>query len=67
MRGRIESLLKISASSMWIGTFHGIAHRLLRRHAKEANLSETFQVMDSDDQLRVIKRLLKSLEAREFI
>ena len=65
MRGRIESLLKISASSMWIGTFHGIAHRLLRRHAKEANLSETFQVMDSDDQLRVIKRLLKSLEADE--
>lgn len=65
MRGRIESLLQISASSMWIGTFHGIAHRLLRRHAAEAKLSETFQVMDSDDQLRVIKRLLKSLEMDE--
>lgn len=65
MRGRIESLLQISASSMWIGTFHGIAHRLLRRHAQQANLSETFQVMDSDDQLRVIKRLLKDQNVDE--
>lgn len=61
MRGRIEDLLKMSAHSMWIGTFHGIAHRLLRRHAKQANLPPTFQVMDSGDQLRVIKRLLASL------
>jgi DNA helicase-2/ATP-dependent DNA helicase PcrA len=61
MRGRIEDLLAISAHSMWIGTFHGLAHRLLRRHAKQAKLPETFQVMDSDDQLRVIKRLVKSL------
>lgn len=65
MRGRIETLLKISASLMWIGTFHGIAHRLLRRHAAEAKLPDTFQVMDSDDQLRVIKRLLKALEVDE--
>lgn len=65
MRGRIETLLQISASSMWVGTFHGIAHRLLRRHATQANLPETFQVMDSDDQLRVIKRLLKALEVDE--
>jgi DNA helicase-2/ATP-dependent DNA helicase PcrA len=61
MRGRIEELLKVSAHTMWVGTFHGIAHRLLRRHAKEAKLPETFQVMDSGDQLRVIKRLLNSL------
>ena len=61
MRGRIEDLLKMSAQSMWIGTFHGVAHRLLRRHAKQANLPETFQVMDSADQLRLIKRLLASL------
>ena len=61
MRGRIEELLNMSAQSMWIGTFHGIAHRLLRRHAKQAKLPETFQVMDSADQLRVIKRLLTTL------
>ena len=61
MRGRIEDLLSISAQSLWIGTFHGIAHRLLRRHAKQARLPETFQVMDSGDQLRVIKRLLNTL------
>lgn len=61
MRGRVEDLLSISAHSMWIGTFHGLAHRLLRRHAKQAKLPETFQVIDSDDQLRVIKRLVKSL------
>jgi DNA helicase-2/ATP-dependent DNA helicase PcrA len=61
MRGRIENLLKVSAHTLWIGTFHGIAHRLLRRHAKEAKLPETFQVMDSGDQLRVIKRLLNTL------
>ncbi|WP_340122910.1 DNA helicase II [Methylobacter svalbardensis] len=61
MRGRIEDLLKMSAQSMWIGTFHGVAHRLLRRHAKQAKLPETFQVMDSGDQLRLIKRLLATL------
>ena len=61
MRGRIENLLSISAQTLWIGTFHGIAHRLLRRHAVQAKLPETFQVMDSGDQLRVIKRLLNTL------
>ncbi|MEY3807047.1 MAG: hypothetical protein RI893_23 [Pseudomonadota bacterium] len=61
MRSRIEDLLKLSAQSMWIGTFHGVAHRLLRRHAKQAKLPETFQVMDSGDQLRIIKRLLAAL------
>ena len=61
MRQRIEQLLNVSPHNLWIGTFHGIAHRLLRRHAKEANLPEAFQVMDSSDQLRVIKRLLNTL------
>ncbi len=62
MRSRIEDLLKVSAHTLWIGTFHGIAHRLLRRHAKQAKLPETFQVMDSGDQLRVVKRLLNTLD-----
>lgn len=65
MRGRIEELLAISTQSMWIGTFHGLAHRLLRRHAKDAKLPDSFQVMDSDDQLRLIKRILKNLEIDE--
>ena len=62
MRGRIESLLGQPVSHLWIGTFHGLAHRLLRRHWREANLPQNFQIIDSDDQLRLIKRLLKNLE-----
>jgi DNA helicase-2/ATP-dependent DNA helicase PcrA len=62
MRGRIETLLDMSTQTMWIGTFHGIAHRLLRRHTAEARLPDNFQVMDSSDQLGVIKRTLDSLE-----
>jgi DNA helicase-2/ATP-dependent DNA helicase PcrA len=65
MRGRIEELLKFSANAMWIGTFHGLAHRLLRRHAEQARLPPTFQVMDSADQLRVIKRLLSGMNLDE--
>lgn len=65
MRGRIEELLQFSANAMWIGTFHGLAHRLLRRHAKDAKLPETFQVMDSADQLRVVKRILNALNLDE--
>ena len=62
MRGRIENLLENSVSNMWIGTFHGIAHRLLRRHAEQARLSKDFQVLDSNDQQRLIKRLLDDLK-----
>ena len=62
MRGRIEALLGMSVSHLWIGTFHGLAHRLLRRHWQEAKLPQNFQIIDSDDQLRLIKRLLKNLE-----
>ena len=62
MRGRIESLLNIPVNHLWIGTFHGLAHRLLRRHWRDAGLPQNFQIIDSDDQLRLIKRLLKNLE-----
>ena len=62
MRGRIESLLDCSASAMWIGTFHGIAHRLLRRDAEQARLPKDFQVLDSNDQQRLIKRILADLK-----
>jgi ATP-dependent DNA helicase UvrD/PcrA len=62
MRGRIEGLLGTPVNHLWIGTFHGLAHRLLRRHWREAGLPQNFQIIDSDDQIRLIKRLLKSLE-----
>ena len=62
MRGRIESLLQMPVNHLWIGTFHGLAHRLLRRHWQDAGLPQNFQIIDSDDQLRIIKRLLKSLD-----
>ncbi len=62
MRSRIESLLKVPVQHLWIGTFHGLAHRMLRRHWREAGLPQNFQIIDSDDQLRLIKRLLKNLE-----
>jgi DNA helicase-2/ATP-dependent DNA helicase PcrA len=65
MRGRIETLLHMPVNHLWIGTFHGLAHRLLRRHWKEAGLPQNFQIIDSDDQLRLIKRLLRGLELDE--
>ncbi len=61
MRSRVEELMGRSTSSMWIGTFHGLAHRLLRAHARDAGLPDTFQILDSDDQLRVIKRVMKEM------
>jgi len=62
MRGRIEALLQMPVNHLWIGTFHGLAHRMLRRHWQEAGLPQNFQIIDSDDQLRIIKRLIKGLE-----
>ena len=59
MRERAQNLLQVSARSMWIGTFHGIAHRLLRMHWEEAGLQENFQILDSDDQHRILRRLIK--------
>ena len=61
MRHRIEHLLGIPAGGMWVGTFHGIAHRLLRAHWKEAGLAQSFTVMDSDDQLRVLRRVIREM------
>lgn len=58
MRGRIEELLGPTARTMWIGTFHGLAHRLLRTHWRDANLPEGFQILDSDDQQRLVKRVM---------
>ncbi len=61
MRGRIESLLGIPGGSLWLGTFHGLAHRLLRLHWREAGLPQSFQILDGEDQLRLIKKLVKGL------
>ncbi len=61
MRGRIENLLGTPVGGMWVGTFHGLAHRLLRRHWQEAKLPQHFQILDSDDQLRLVKRAQRSL------
>lgn len=65
MRGRIEALLAQPVGGMWVGTFHGLAHRLLRAHWQEAGLAEDFQILDSDDQLRLVKRILRSLQIDE--
>lgn len=62
MRQRIDLQLRNGARGMWIGTFHGLAHRLLRLHWADARLPEAFQVMDSDDQLRLVKRVVQALE-----
>lgn len=65
MRGRIENILGLPMGGMWIGTFHSLAHRLLRQHYKEANLPQAFQILDSDDQLRMVKRCLKEMALDE--
>ncbi|MEA2081045.1 MAG: DNA helicase II [Pseudomonadota bacterium] len=65
MRSRIEKLIDVPTRGMWVGTFHGLAHRLLRAHWKEAGLPQAFQVLDSDDQYRVIRRILKAMELDE--
>ncbi|ROR99068.1 DNA helicase-2/ATP-dependent DNA helicase PcrA [Sinobacterium caligoides] len=61
MRERIEEVLGFPARGMWVGTFHGLAHRLLKAHFKDAKLPENFQILDSDDQLRLLKKLVKQL------
>jgi len=65
MRIRIEELLQRPIGGMWVGTFHGLAHRLLRAHWQEAGLPEKFQILDADDQYRLIKRVHRSLEIDE--
>lgn len=61
MRQRLENLLDIPMQMMWVGTFHGLAHRLLRQHWEAAGLPQPFQILDSGDQSRIIKRILVSL------
>ncbi|KRC34776.1 MULTISPECIES: DNA helicase II [unclassified Lysobacter] len=65
MRNRVDLQLRHGARGMWIGTFHGLAHRLLRLHWQDAKLPEGFQVLDSDDQLRLVKRVVQALELDE--
>src|SRR5437660_1033095 len=65
MRGRVERLLGVPGGGLWIGTFHGIAHRLLRLHWREANLAQGFQILDSEDQQRLIKKVIRAAELDE--
>src|ERR1700753_4186631 len=57
MRSRVETLLGIPSGAMWLGTFHGLAHRLLRIHWREAGLPQAFQILDSDDQSRLLRKV----------
>ena len=65
MRSRAEALVATPPRAMWVGTFHGIAHRLLRMHWRDAGLPENFQIIDADDQLRLVKRVLRSQDLDE--
>lgn len=65
MRSRVASMLPRPMSGLWIGTFHGLAHRLLRRHFEEAGLPESFQILDSEDQTRLVKRVQSDLGLAE--
>jgi DNA helicase-2/ATP-dependent DNA helicase PcrA len=65
MRGRIETLLGYPGGALWIGTFHGLAHRLLRLHWREAGLPQGFQILDSEDQARLLRKVLKALDLDE--
>src|SRR5690625_7985685 len=70
MRARLEPLLAasgraVNVRTMWEGTFHGLAHRLLKTHWQEAGLPQNFQILDSDDQLRLIQRVYQRLQLDE--
>ena len=65
MKGRIEEMLGEPVGGMWVGTFHGLAHRFLRGHWQDAGLPQQFQILDGDDQFRLVKRTLKALELDE--
>lgn len=65
MRARIERLLDQPTRGMWVGTFHSLAHRLLRAHWQEANLPESFQILDSEDQYRTVRRVIRSMNLDE--
>ncbi|MBK5966590.1 DNA helicase II [Thiocystis minor] len=65
MRGRIEEMLGEPVGGMWVGTFHGLAHRFLRAHWQDAKLPQHFQILDADDQFRLVKRILKAMQLDE--
>ncbi|MEP6547594.1 MAG: DNA helicase II [Gammaproteobacteria bacterium] len=65
MRSRVETLLGLPSGAMWLGTFHGLAHRLLRIHWRETGLPQSFQILDSEDQARVLRKVLKALDLDE--
>jgi DNA helicase II / ATP-dependent DNA helicase PcrA len=65
MRSRVEGLLGGVNQGLWMGTFHGIANRLLRQHWQEAKLPQTFQILDADDQQRLLKRILRDMQLDE--
>ncbi len=64
MRARIEAQLDLPSAPLWIGTFHGIAHRLLRLHWREAGLPQGFSILDAEDQQRLVKRLIRGAGSR---
>jgi DNA helicase-2/ATP-dependent DNA helicase PcrA len=65
MRGRIESLLAMPADALWIGTFHGLSHRMLRRHWREARLPQSFQILDQYDQERLVRKIIREQKLDE--
>src|SRR5687768_7198853 len=65
MLTRISAMLPINTRGMWVGTFHGLCNRMLRAHAREAGLPSLFQIMDTQDQLALVKRLMKSMNLDE--
>src|SRR5262245_50920258 len=65
MLTRVTAMLPVNPRGMWMGTFHGLANRMLRAHHRDAGLPQAFQILDSQDQLAAIKRLLKGMNADE--
>jgi DNA helicase-2/ATP-dependent DNA helicase PcrA len=65
MRARIEEMLQVGTQGLWVGTFHGLAHRLLKSHWREVGLPQNFQILDSDDQLRLVKRVCREMDLDE--
>ena len=66
MLTRLTAMLPVNPRGMWIGTFHGLCNRMLRMHHRDAGLPQTFQILDTADQLAVVKRLLKAMDVDDF-
>ena len=65
MLTRVTAMMSLNPRGMWMGTFHGLANRMLRAHHRDAGLPQAFQILDSQDQLALVKRLAKSLNMDE--